>query len=59
MAEPLAPPEGDAPPHPLDTIVERWWADHFPGSVVARVTETWNHAFAAKEELKRRLKEGQ
>jgi hypothetical protein len=36
-------------------VVERWWADHFPGSAVARVTAAWNHAFAAKEELKRRL----
>jgi hypothetical protein len=59
MAEPMAPPDGDALPHPFDAIVERWWQDHFPGSVVARVTETWNHAFAAKENLKRRLKEGQ
>ena len=39
----------------LDDIVERWWADHFPGSPVAQVTAAWNHAFAAKEELKRRL----
>ena len=39
----------------LEDIVERWWADHFPGSPVAQVTSAWNHAFAAKEELKRRL----
>ena len=39
----------------LEDIVERWWADHFPGSPVAQVTQAWNHAFAAKEELKRRL----
>ena len=39
----------------LADIVERWWADHFPGSPVAQVTLAWNHAFAAKEELKRRL----
>lgn len=36
--------------------VERWWADHFPGSPVAQVTAAWNHAFAAKEELVRRLR---
>jgi hypothetical protein len=36
-------------------LVERWWNDHFPGSPVAAVTGAWNHAFAAKEELKRRL----
>jgi len=48
------PPAG---PGSLVDIVERWWADHFPGSPVAQVTAAWNHAFAAKEELKRRLKE--
>jgi hypothetical protein len=50
------PPSGvpDAPGSAED-IVERWWADHFPGSPVAQVTSAWNHAFAAKEELKRRL----
>ena len=56
----LAP---DAPPPvqdhtqagPHDVLVESWWADHFPGSPVAAVTAAWNHAFAAKEELKRRL----
>jgi hypothetical protein len=40
---------------PFEDIVERWWEDHFPGSSVAQVTAAWNHAFAAKEELKRRL----
>lgn len=34
------------------TIVEQWWADHFPGSAVARSTEAWNTAHAAKEKLK-------
>ncbi len=50
-------PSPDAPARrePTDDIVERWWADHFPGSPVAQVTQAWNHAFAAKEELKRRL----
>ena len=47
----------DAPPapHPSEALVERWWADHFPGSPVAQVTRAWNHALAAKEDLKRRL----
>ena len=48
----LAP---EPPRDPLDALVERWWNDHFPGSPVAAVTAAWNHAFAAKEELKRRL----
>jgi hypothetical protein len=42
-----------------DALVERWWADHFPGSPVAASTAAWNHAFAAKEELKRRLANSQ
>jgi hypothetical protein len=49
----------DARPHNSsqnrDALVERWWNDHFPGSPVAQLTAAWNHAFAAKEELKRRL----
>ncbi len=57
-AEPLAGEGDPAPVHPLAAIVERWWQDHFPGSVVAQVAPIWNHAFTAKEELKRRLKEG-
>jgi hypothetical protein len=52
-----AGPSPDAPAQraSLEDIVECWWADHFPGSPVAQVTQAWNHAFAAKEELKRRL----
>jgi hypothetical protein len=46
---------GSAPSPPTDILVEHWWADHFPGSPVAQLTPAWNHAFAAKEELKRRL----
>lgn len=46
-------------PSPLpghhDALVERWWNDHFPGSPVAALTAAWNHAYAAKEDLKRRL----
>jgi|GEM_PF-1289470 hypothetical protein len=33
-------------------LIERWWADHFPGSAVARDTASWNVAHAAKEALK-------
>jgi hypothetical protein len=47
-------PKNPAPD--VETLIEGWWADHFPGSPVAQVTQAWNHAFAAKEELKRRLK---
>jgi hypothetical protein len=48
-------PVPDSLPHPHDALIERWWDDHFPGSPVASLTGAWNHAFAAKEELKRRL----
>lgn len=43
-----------------DAIVDRWFSDTFPGSVVARDTPTWNFVSAAKDDLKRRLqrKEG-
>jgi hypothetical protein len=53
-----ASPGVPAAPGSLEDIVERWWEDHFPGSPVAQVTAVWNHAFAAKEELKRRLMGG-
>ncbi|HEV2334984.1 MAG TPA: hypothetical protein VGS13_05770 [Stellaceae bacterium] len=61
MEETAAPEVAGPPPGaPSATgsfadIVELWWADHFPGSPVAQVNSAWNHAFAAKEELKRRL----
>ena len=52
----LAPtPVPEPSPTPHDALVERWWNDHFPGSPVAALTAAWNHAFAAKEDLKRRL----
>ena len=53
----VAGPSPDAPTEheSIEDLVERWWEDHFPGSPVAQVTQAWNHAFAAKEELKRRL----
>ena len=39
----------------LDVLIERWWADHFPGSAVARDTAAWNVAHTAKETLKHML----
>jgi hypothetical protein len=36
---------------PVEALVERWWNDHFPGSVLAHHTEAWNHVFAAKQKL--------
>ena len=43
-------------PISIDQTIERWWEDHFPGSAIARDTQAWNVAHAAKEMLKRLLK---
>ncbi|MBV9686314.1 MAG: hypothetical protein JO096_03775 [Alphaproteobacteria bacterium] len=40
----------------IEQLIERWWADHFRGSAVARDTQAWNIAHAAKEALKRLLR---
>ena len=40
----------------VEQLIERWWGDHFPGSAVARDTQAWNIAHAAKEGLKRLLR---
>ena len=45
-----------AEPASIEHLIEHWWADHFPGSAVARDTQAWNIAHAAKERLKRLLK---
>jgi hypothetical protein len=45
-----------SPPHSINQLIEGWWADHFPGSAVARDTQAWNIAHAAKERLKQLLK---
>jgi hypothetical protein len=43
----------------IDRLIERWWDDHFPGSAIARDTQAWNVAHAAKETLKQLLVEAQ
>jgi hypothetical protein len=48
--------QDSAEPARIDELIERWWADHFPGSAVARDTQAWNVAYAAKEMLKRLLR---
>ena len=37
-------------------MVDRWFADNFYGSVVARDVDTYNHVYHAVEELKKRLR---
>jgi hypothetical protein len=53
--EPASGSPVGAAEHRFDALIEGWWADHFPGSAVARDTAAWNVAYAAKEALKRRL----
>jgi hypothetical protein len=50
-SEPSQPSTGVS----LERLIERWWENHFPGSTVARHTEAWNVAHAAKESLKELL----
>lgn len=45
------------PAFDVDLLVEKWWQENFPNSPVSRETGAWNHAFKAKENLKRRLKD--
>ena len=52
-------PDPASAPASLDVLVERWFADHFPNSPVATVTDHLNHVRQAVEELKRRLKRGE
>jgi len=56
MAEEDLSADQTAGTRPIEQLIERWWADHFPGSAVARDTQAWNIAHAAKERLKRLLK---
>jgi hypothetical protein len=56
MAEEDYRPNQTAAPPSMEQLIERWWVDHFPGSAVARDTQAWNIAHAAKERLKRLLK---
>jgi hypothetical protein len=53
-ADIATPPDASGP---LEVLIEGWWEEHFSGSPVSQVTQAWNHAFAAKEDLKRRLRE--
>ena len=56
MAEEHQTANQTAKPASIEKLIERWWADYFPGSAVARNTQAWNIAHAAKEKLKRLLK---
>jgi hypothetical protein len=55
-AEPTVKAEPPVKAAPLDAVVDRWFADHFYGSIVARNVDTYNYVSNAVEELKKRLK---
>jgi hypothetical protein len=40
----------------VDATVDRWFADSFHGSIVARDTDAFNHLHAAVQKLKELLK---
>jgi hypothetical protein len=44
------------PPSAMDLLIERWFAEHFHGSAVARDTQSWNVVHGAKEALKTLLR---
>jgi hypothetical protein len=50
-----APQPAPVPGSVAVLLVERWWQDWFPSSPVSRDSAAWNHAYQAKEDLKKRL----
>ena len=42
-------------PSPLAALIDAWFVERFHGAPAMRDTEAFNHAQAAKEDLKRRL----
>lgn len=50
------PPNPSAAADDMGSVIDRWFNDKFPGSLVARDTDTWNFVRQAVEELKERLK---
>ncbi len=53
-----APTSAPAAPHPLEAVVDRWFADSFHGSLLARETHVFNLVHDAVQQLKRRLING-
>lgn len=49
MADETEAPAEASMPHPMKRLVEKWRADCFPGSVIARCTGCWNPARGAEE----------
>jgi hypothetical protein len=39
----------------IHALIDRWFADHFHGSIVSRDTDIYAHVFTAKEKLKQLL----
>lgn len=43
------------PPHPIIVEIDKWFVEHFHGSIVSQSTEVYNHVLKAVTELKARL----
>lgn len=57
IAPPAADAEGDIRRAHISTLVEEWWNDHMPGSVVGRNVEIWNYVHGTKDALKTKLEQ--
>jgi len=58
-APPLTAHAQQPPQFDIETFVERWFADYFPGTEVARHTPAWAIVYNATQDLKKRLREVQ
>ena len=52
-----APAEAALRRQKLAELIDRWFVDHFHDSPIAAVTEHFNQATRARDDLKRRLRE--
>lgn len=39
----------------MDKVIEEWFREYFSAPIIAERTDIYNHCFAAKQELKKRL----
>jgi hypothetical protein len=51
----MAVNEDKPAPAATDDLVEKWFVEHFHGSIVATNTQMYNHVRSAVDELKKRL----
>lgn len=48
-------PTASSVTHYSTEVVDQWFSEFIPNSPVSATVASWNHVYAAKEELKRRL----